>query len=379
MASKRTRKRRKTRSNSRKRLGLNNIPAIEGKQMKMFGKFTSATDDKGFYDSTTHSVGGKNVSQFVQQKCNHAGYVTVVTLPNGAVLKGAMEWLVEPTLEVGLLLRCNGLRQTIVSPIVKLPSGYESLRDHVLTVPEIQIDWTDYCTPQLHEKFWIKLYDMLPSKTVICYCQGGHGRTGTAMACLMVASGKYSAVQAINLVRSIYCSSAIEAKSQEDYIASVEAYRDDTNVSDIVQAMDGEIATLVIEDVSDEGIQGRDNPDSYETLSNKVSDGSQCTLCQTEWEHHNWKVCVGAYKDEDGVSQTIEHTTYDMESGAKDLHPTGNTLEYTPACNVCGALAGAEHGGDCYHKVVDEFDPDRPSVNDDGMQTTESMLPGGMS
>jgi protein-tyrosine phosphatase len=80
----------------------------------------------------------------------------------------------------------------------------------------LSLDWSDQQAPQVTLDFWLKLWEMLPEKTVIA-CVGGHGRTGTCMASLMIASGLdyYSAVQT---VRADYCTSAIESTSQEIYL-----------------------------------------------------------------------------------------------------------------------------------------------------------------
>lgn len=49
-------------------------------------------------------------------------------------------------------------------------------------------------------------------------CLGGHGRTGTAVACLAISSG-YPARNAVDWVRTAYCTSAVETPEQETFIA----------------------------------------------------------------------------------------------------------------------------------------------------------------
>ena len=50
-------------------------------------------------------------------------------------------------------------------------------------------------------------------------CYGGHGRTGTLLACLLVSiSADNTAKKSIDRVRKEYCDSAIETKTQEDLI-----------------------------------------------------------------------------------------------------------------------------------------------------------------
>ncbi|MBO0701496.1 MAG: hypothetical protein J2P38_01090 [Candidatus Dormibacteraeota bacterium] len=52
-------------------------------------------------------------------------------------------------------------------------------------------------------------------------CGGGHGRTGTALACLAVLSG-LPRTQAVGWVRRAYCTEAIETPEQEAFVAGLE-------------------------------------------------------------------------------------------------------------------------------------------------------------
>jgi protein-tyrosine phosphatase len=52
-------------------------------------------------------------------------------------------------------------------------------------------------------------------------CLGGHGRTGTALACLAVLSGE-PANQAVAWVRTNYCSNAIETPEQAAFVSSLD-------------------------------------------------------------------------------------------------------------------------------------------------------------
>jgi protein-tyrosine phosphatase len=49
-------------------------------------------------------------------------------------------------------------------------------------------------------------------------CLGGHGRTGTALACLAIRTG-HPAGDAVDWVRTVYCSSAVETPEQEAFVA----------------------------------------------------------------------------------------------------------------------------------------------------------------
>lgn len=52
-------------------------------------------------------------------------------------------------------------------------------------------------------------------------CVGGHGRTGTALACLAVLGGQRSA-EAITWVRGNYCPAAVETTAQEEFAIGVQ-------------------------------------------------------------------------------------------------------------------------------------------------------------
>ena len=51
-------------------------------------------------------------------------------------------------------------------------------------------------------------------------CLGGHGRTGTALACLAVVGG-HPAEDAVTWVRSVYCAEAVETPEQEAFVSDV--------------------------------------------------------------------------------------------------------------------------------------------------------------
>ncbi len=89
--------------------------------------------------------------------------------------------------------------------------------------PEILLDWPDMDAVNLPWEFWKELVQYLTSHRtrMLVFCVGGHGRTGTAIACLMVAGG-WERNNAIRWIRKNYCPAAIESKAQEDYILAVE-------------------------------------------------------------------------------------------------------------------------------------------------------------
>ncbi len=88
----------------------------------------------------------------------------------------------------------------------------------------VSFAWPDMGVIPAPLAFWTGLLEMLPHNgTVMITCHGGHGRSGTALACLMVASG-HSAKWAIETIRERHCKKAIETKGQEAYIHSIDEH-----------------------------------------------------------------------------------------------------------------------------------------------------------
>jgi hypothetical protein len=90
---------------------------------------------------------------------------------------------------------------------------------------EIVIDWPDYSTPEMARNFWNTLQQEFTLMAapgpldVIVFCDGGHGRTGTALAVLLALYGITNTP--IAFVRDTYCEFAIETIKQEYYVNRV--------------------------------------------------------------------------------------------------------------------------------------------------------------
>jgi hypothetical protein len=92
------------------------------------------------------------------------------------------------------------------------------------------IHWPDYGIPteedlgltQIYEAYW----RATQGEMVEIGCIGGHGRTGTILAIMHIASaeGEVTADEAIKFVRKKYCSHAIESPIQEWYIGYAASY-----------------------------------------------------------------------------------------------------------------------------------------------------------
>ncbi len=88
------------------------------------------------------------------------------------------------------------------------------------------IDWPDFGVPSDADAFRSALTDLLDRArrggAVELGCLGGHGRTGTALACSAVLAGTPSA-EAVAWVRANYCSKAVETEQQADLVAAFTA------------------------------------------------------------------------------------------------------------------------------------------------------------
>jgi hypothetical protein len=117
-------------------------------------------------------------------------------------------------------------------------SGRTILQDHSIPIPELEkwanggnkfteiiMDWPDGDAINLPLQFWLDLMTYLQEKQrkLVVFCIGGHGRTGTALACMLIAGLGWKAKKAIAWVRSTHCQRAIETKRQEDYIFQIGA------------------------------------------------------------------------------------------------------------------------------------------------------------
>lgn len=85
-----------------------------------------------------------------------------------------------------------------------------------------QVDWPDFGVPTDPEHLRSALADVLErarqGEAVEIGCLGGHGRTGTALACLAILAGT-PPKDAVAWVRSNYCEKAVETDAQERLIA----------------------------------------------------------------------------------------------------------------------------------------------------------------
>lgn len=93
-------------------------------------------------------------------------------------------------------------------------------KDEALPSDVLRLFWNDMSIPPCGIEFWVEMWKVLPEKTVIG-CMGGHGRTGTCIASLIIASGQMDYWQALEHVRKEHCKKAVENLVQEQYLHAI--------------------------------------------------------------------------------------------------------------------------------------------------------------
>lgn len=174
----------------------------------------------------------------------HNAYISPFTQPGNLSIAGSAGW--KMVKDCDLIINLDAAFKPLLSPpeppkpTVKTSSEFwEELTKHEFpieakeeAVPKkiaevIDIRWNDFKIPNLTPAFWQALWLGVEHKAnehpdkeyeILFTCQGGHGRTGTSMACFLVASGIYDPLSAIKWVRENYCKSAVENMDQEKYL-----------------------------------------------------------------------------------------------------------------------------------------------------------------
>lgn len=96
-----------------------------------------------------------------------------------------------------------------------------------LPFKEIMVPWPDLSVPMVKPGFWKALHDQILKKkyTSVCFqCSASHGRTGTALAAMLIANAEYSAHEAVEFVREDHCEDAVETDEQVEYLKQLDVF-----------------------------------------------------------------------------------------------------------------------------------------------------------
>lgn len=125
--------------------------------------------------------------------------------------------------ETDLVINCTGVSYA-VRPFVSAKPKWLKVGGTIGVPEQIVLEWRDYCAPPKSYKldFWQSVLEQSQAhgiKRIFCCCLGGHGRTGTALAALCLATGLMEEPDdAIDFIRTVYTDKAVESKSQEAYL-----------------------------------------------------------------------------------------------------------------------------------------------------------------
>ena len=179
-----------------------------------------------YYDYESTSWGGwkkKEESDRKGKSCpsNTRHNPTCVYDKDGLEIWAGSKYQSEPyAFQFGYVLNCSGTR--LKSKEHRIPFKWGGKYENV-AIREIFLDWDNNEPPEIAPEFWGELVaELKSSKTsVLVCCMGGHGRTGTALASMLIADG-WTATEAIHYIWDIYCKDAVETQSQVDYLKKLE-------------------------------------------------------------------------------------------------------------------------------------------------------------
>lgn len=175
----------------------------------------------------TSAYGGGGTGGYTYKSCKHTGEKVVFEYKGKKLFGANSSSLNEYSGMWGLIIDLAGIVSSLghTSAFVgdwKTTEKYKAalspltVQGKVVPSEYLRLNWTDMGVPPVGLAFWLKLWEMIPEKTVMG-CMGGHGRTGTALASFMISAGVdyYTAVQT---VRTEHCEKAIENLAQEKYL-----------------------------------------------------------------------------------------------------------------------------------------------------------------
>lgn len=158
----------------------------------------------------------------------HTGPANVLTIGEACIWAGSwkqmnddLEWDLRIRFNDGFLrggdtlIRADERAQSILGPAVT----------RVTYPPTIDVDWEDFGTPPLEASWWralVAAFKKMGPASVAIYCQGGHGRTGTALSILAALDGQVpDKMDPVGFIRSKYCHEAVESYAQVNYIQQI--------------------------------------------------------------------------------------------------------------------------------------------------------------
>lgn len=152
--------------------------------------------------------------------CNHTP--TLIYAINDAYFYGSDASNVSD-FDGDLVINLTGI-SNVPQSLVAIPELAKHLN---VKYKEIMVPWADMSAPKVEPEFWRSLNKYIKDSnyTKVCFhCQAGHGRTGTALAAMIVANVGYTVEDAVLYVREEYCEEAVESYTQMAYLRLLDEY-----------------------------------------------------------------------------------------------------------------------------------------------------------
>ena len=187
---------------------------------------TPASSGSGY--STPHSAA--SYSGYSYTACTHDGEKAVLRVGNVTFGGAAGSKVTAGTAVLLVDMAGNASKHVETQQARKctFPGKFEVLREFVVVPPtpppRIEVDWPDRGVPPLTRGFFEKLPEIVGSGHVIINCVGGHGRTGTALAALLIVHADVTAEAAITAVRKEHCSKSVESKEQVQWLCDLAGF-----------------------------------------------------------------------------------------------------------------------------------------------------------
>lgn len=211
------------------------VPAcLTPEEAEAWQAYFSSPEGKVETGTTGGTVGSKTTgagwSYAKGPVCTHPGDKVVIQLDGINIHCGAKIDLASGYFAFDTILDVGAMIYLAAIPI-KDVTGFEhdaklKLGQHIHRPRMVQLDWPDMGVFPGGVGFWRALWDMFKKNgthNLLIACQGSHGRTGTALAAIMICCHGYAPAEAATFIRLEHCKQAIETNDQIDYLNNLYA------------------------------------------------------------------------------------------------------------------------------------------------------------
>lgn len=159
----------------------------------------------------------------------HYDVVPVFNLGKSTIYAGRLSDVMRSDKPFKLIVMCDPEPLAHAREMVELSGPAEKIIPRSMTefteLPIMRLNWPDMsAAPFLTRKWWgdlLKVIRKLEGPVAVC-CYGGHGRTGTALSCMVgLTSLVPKTADPVKYVRDHYCDEAVETLAQINYIEAV--------------------------------------------------------------------------------------------------------------------------------------------------------------